>query len=169
VAVLAAQQQLRHETVLDHGRCAPLGGDEHVAGQVPPEVVREVLVPAVAFPRAAYLEGGVVQDRDAVRAAGHGVRPGVAGLAGQFLGRDLLDQDGVARIVLGVEHVDPRRPQAGHDEIPALHVRVRRGRAQGAAARVPAEVVQLVAGVRQVGPADHAAVRGGGRIGVHDV
>ena len=39
VAVLAAEQQLADQPVLDHRGGAPLAGDQHVAGQVPPEVV----------------------------------------------------------------------------------------------------------------------------------
>ena len=56
VAVLLAQQQLRHDAVLDHRRAAPLAGDEDVLVEVPPGVVVEVLRPAVGLPGAQDVE-----------------------------------------------------------------------------------------------------------------
>ena len=53
---------------------------------------------------------------------------------------------------------------ARHDEIAPLHVRMRRVGAEAGAAGIPAEVVQLVAGVWHVGLADEAAVAA--RIGI---
>src|SRR5690606_15875746 len=104
VPVLAAEQQVGVDAVLDHVRGAPLGGDRDVAGEVPPEVVGQVLRAAVDLPAAQHLEGVVVQDGDAagpaavraaqrgdvqpVGAAVHGVRAGVAGPLGQLLGLD---------------------------------------------------------------------------------
>ena len=51
-----------------------------------------------------------------------------------------------------------RRSHAGHDEIAPLHMRVRRVRAEARAARVPPEVVQLVAGVGHFDTRDLSAV-----------
>jgi hypothetical protein len=175
VPVLAPQQQLRVDPVLDHVGRAPLRGDEHVAGQVPPEVVREELVPAFGFPLTPYVKGGVVEnsdtarsgptvpcpqrrDVDAVRSAVDGVRARIVGFVRQLLRRDLLDQARVARIVLRVQHVDPRGAQSRHDQIAPFHVRMRRRRAKRAAACVPPEMVQLVTGVRKIGPADDLAI-----------
>src|SRR5215207_8396467 len=56
VPVLLAQQQLRHDPVLDHRRTAPLAGDQHVLVEVPPGVVVEVLRPAVGLPGAQDVE-----------------------------------------------------------------------------------------------------------------
>ena len=58
---------------------------------------------------------------------------------------------------LRVHHVDARRAEPRDHEVAPPHVRVRRVRAQRRAARVPAEVVQLVAGERQVEPPDRGA------------
>ena len=67
VAVLLAQQQLRHDAVLDHRRAAPLAGDQHVLVEVPPGVVVEVLRPAVGLPGAQDIEGLVIEQRDPAR------------------------------------------------------------------------------------------------------
>ena len=183
VPVLPAQQQLTDHAVLDHRRGAPLAGHHGVVSEVPPHVVGEVLRPTVDLPRTEHVERGVVEQRhptrtvlpvaaaergdvDAIRSTVDGVWPGVPGALGQLLRFDHLDDRRLARVLLRVQHVDARGPQAGHDQVPALHVRVRRVRAQRAAARVPAEVVQLVAEVRQVGPADHLAVPVGCRVDV---
>src|SRR5215217_4433701 len=48
----------------------------------------------------------------------------------------------VVRVLLDVDHVDPRGPQRGDEQVAALDVRVRRPRAQRRRAGVPAEVVQ---------------------------
>ena len=55
----------------------------------------------------------------------------------------------------------------GDHEIAALDVRVRRVGAEVRAAGVPAEVVQLVAAVGEVGPADQPAEARAGGVGVH--
>jgi hypothetical protein len=74
----------------------------------------------------------------------------------QLVGLDHLDELRGERVVLDVDHVDPRGRQAGDHEVPALDVRVRSPRAQRARARVPAEVVQLVADVGHVEAARRA-------------
>src|SRR5215216_2917727 len=178
VAEPPSQQVLGVQPVLEHGGGAPLGGDHGVVVQVPPHVVGEELVAAVALPGADDVEGVVVEQGDpagAVVAVGaaeggqedgpgaavDGVGPGVAGLGGQLLGGDLADHGGVARVGLGVQHIDPRRADAGDDQVAALQrlaVVAVAVVAQGAGAGVPAEVVQLVPGRRQLTPADHPAV-----------
>jgi len=181
VAVLAAEQQLADHAVLDHRRGAPLAGHRDVLGDVPPQVVGQILRTAVDLPPAEHLERLVVQQRDtagpllAVRAAEagqvdalrstvEGVRPGVAGPLGQLLGLQHLDHRRLARVLFGVQDHDPGRAQPGHHQVAALGVRVRRVRTERGRAHVPAEVVQLVARVRHVGPADHLPVRR--RVGV---
>src|SRR5436190_921418 len=56
MAVAACQQNLRVQAVLDHVGRAPLAGDHGVAAQVPPEVVGQLLWPAILLPRALDLE-----------------------------------------------------------------------------------------------------------------
>ena len=51
-------------------------------------------------------------------------------------------------IGLGVDHVDPREPKAGHDEITPLDMRMGGVGAKAGAASVSAEMVQLIAHIR---------------------
>jgi hypothetical protein len=103
-------------------------------------------------------------DVDAVGSAVHGVRPAVAGALEHLLGLDRLDQPRSMRVVLGVEDVDPRGAQARDDQVAPLEVRMRGVGTQRGAAHVPAEVVQLVAGLGHVEGVDDLSVRG--RVGV---
>ena len=183
VPVLAAEQQVGDDAVLDHRRGAPLGGDRHVVVDVPPHVIGQVLVAAVGLPLAGHVKGVVVQQRDAAGAllaaaaqagheqpagtAVHGVRPGVVRPLAQFLGPEHLGDHRAGRVGLGVHDIQPGGPQARHDQVPAVAVVMAAARAQGAGARVPAEVVQLVAEVGQLGEADHGAVGRGVRINIH--
>src|SRR3954468_10754711 len=89
----------------------------------------------------------------------HRVRCRVAGLGGDLAPLDQLHELRASRIGLRVQNVNSRRPRARHDEIPTLYVRVRRVRTEVRAARVPAEVVQLVVAGRQIRLTDEAAVR----------
>ena len=122
VAILAGEQQLRVEPVLHHVRRSPFAGDHHLLSEVPPEVVREVLRPPLALPRAAHLERLVIEHEDsagpvavrraervevdAVGTAVHRVRRGVARLAHHFLPLDHLHQLRRRRIGKRVQDVD---------------------------------------------------------------
>src|SRR4029079_6527534 len=83
---------------------------------------------------------------DRVGAAVRRVRPGVHGARDPLVALDRAGDLRRQRVGLGVDQVDAGRAQAGYDQIAALDVRARRGGAQGGAAGVPAEVVELVAG-----------------------
>jgi hypothetical protein len=175
VAVLAAQQQLGDDPALDHVGKAPLAREQLVVADVPPDVVGELLRTSVDLPPAEDVERVVVEQEDPARtfavgsaqrrhvepvgAAVDRVRTAVTGAPGDLLGLDDLDELRLRGVVLDVDHVEPRRAQAGHEEVAALHMRVGRPRAQRRRAGVPAEVVQLVADVRHVQPADGRAVR----------
>ena len=142
--------------------------------EVPPEVVGEILRSAVTLPAAFDLEGLRIEHEDPAGTVAFGiakrvhvdpvgpamgrVRTAVAGLSDHLVGLDHLCETGVARIGLGVEDVDSRRPQARHDEVAPLHMRVRGGGTQARAARIPPEVVELVAGARHVDARDLRAV-----------
>src|SRR3954464_4290149 len=67
VAVPVAEQQLRDDSVLDHGRRTPLAADQGVLRKVPPGGIREELRTAVPLPRTNHIEGAVVQKRDGAR------------------------------------------------------------------------------------------------------
>ena len=94
---MPAEQHLGHEAVLERVGRAPLAGDHGVVAEVPPEVVGQLLRPAVDLPAAEHVEALVVDQEDAARRlalgvaeradvdalgpAMDGVRPAVAGLA----------------------------------------------------------------------------------------
>ena len=148
--------------------------------QVPPGVVRQILRPAVHLPLSAHLESLMVDQEhaarplalsvaqrhhvDAFRPAMHGVRPRVAGLVGDLLGLDHLDDLGLLGVRLGIEDMDARGAQARHHQVAPLRVRVRCVGAQARGAGVPAEVVQLVALVGHLHVADDLGV--GLRLGI---
>src|SRR5262249_32820080 len=144
-AVLAAEQHLRDQPVLERVGRAPLAGDHGVMAEMPPRIIGELLRSAIDFPAAEWLARLVIPDEDAARrlavlggersnidAAGtamDGVRSRVAGLLGDLLRLDHLDDLRAARIRLGVEDVNARGTQARNDQIAPLHVRMRHLRA----------------------------------------
>ena len=166
VTVLAGEQQFGIQTVLDHVRRAPLARDHGVVTEVPREVVGEILRPAIELPLAANVERFRIEDEDAagavavrradrvqvdaVRTAVRGVHATVPGPLRNGVSIDDLGDFELPRVGFGVDDMQARRAQARHDEIPALHVRVRRVRTQAGAAGVPAEVVEFVARTRHV-------------------
>ena len=64
-------------------------------------------------------------DIDPVRSAMRGVQPGVSRLFGNFLRLDHPDDLRFARIGLGVDDMQPRGPEARHDEIAPLDMGMR--------------------------------------------
>src|SRR5262249_29658924 len=98
--VLAAEQNLGNEAVLERVGRAPFAGDHRVVPQVPPGVVSELLRSPLDLPAAERLEAFVIHHEDAagslpfavaerrdVDASGttmRGVRARVAGLLGDF-------------------------------------------------------------------------------------
>jgi hypothetical protein len=97
------------------------------------------------------------------------VGAGIAGLSGQLLGRDLADDPRVVGVGLRVQHVGAGGADPWYDQVAPLQwlaVVAVALVAQGAGAGLPTEVVQLVAGRRQLGEPDHAPVGRGGRVGV---
>src|SRR5207249_10217507 len=124
-----------------------------VVAEMPPGIIAELLRSAVDLPAAERLETLLIHDADAAgrlaifvaqrsdidptRPAVDRVRAGIAGLVGKLCRLDHLDDLGRARIWFGIENVDARGAQAWHDEIAALHMRMRRGRTQARPASVP--------------------------------
>ena len=137
----------------------------------------------VGLPRSDHLECVVIDQRDpagtfgtvgatqrrhedAVRSAVHRIRARVSRFGGKLTGLDRAGHHRMARVGLGVEHIRRRRTDTGDEQISPLKMADVPLVTQRARARAPAEVVQFVAGRRQLGPADHAAVRRGGRLAV---
>ena len=139
VAIAIGQQVLGHDAVLELRRQAPFAGHHVVARQVPPEVVVQLLRPALDLPLAEHLEVLAVHqedagralgavgaapargaDVDAFRAAVHGVRTRVPGLAQHLFGLDHFGDGGPGRIGLRIDDVDARRADARHDQVAPL-------------------------------------------------
>ena len=180
---LASEQVLGIEPILDHRRHRPLRGDHGVVLQVPPHVVGQELRSPVGLPRSDHLERVVIDQRDpagtfgavgatqrrhedAVGSAVHRMRARVSRLGRELTGLDRAGHHRMARVGLGVKHIRRRRANAGDEQVAPLKMADVPLVTQRARARAPAEVVQFVAGRRQLGPADHAAVRRGGRLAV---
>ena len=88
----------------------------------------------------------------------HSMRPAVARARRDLLGLDRLHQLRVSRVGLGIENVDARRAQPRHHQVAPLDMRMRCVGTQRGAARVPAKVMQLVAGIRHLGAPDDLRV-----------
>jgi hypothetical protein len=67
MAVLAAQQEFRIHSVLNHVRRPPLAGDSDVIAQVPREIVAKILGTAIDLPSTERLEVVVIQGKDSAR------------------------------------------------------------------------------------------------------
>jgi hypothetical protein len=157
-AVVPGGDVVEVEAVLVGSRRAELRRCEDVLARLVPEVVVEHRARAAVLPAPLDLERPRVQHREAAgavavgvpehadddvlaRHAVHGVRAGEAGRAHDLLALDHLLDPGPPRVVGHVDDVDARRAEARDDQVRAV------GSVAGGAAAVPAEVVQLVAGV----------------------
>jgi len=159
------------EPVQERVRRAPLARDQRVLARLVPEVVHELQAVRLALPALGDREVACVEHREAARQVAVGVaqhrdRDDVAGHAVHGVGRaqpelvlDLLALDHVLDSRLAwladVEDVDSRGAHAGHDQRVALQLGVaRRG------ARVPTEVVELVADVGHLRAMDDLPIGG---------
>lgn len=112
---------------------------------------------------------------DAARSTVHRMRARVTGLGCQLSGLDRVRHHRPARVRLGVEHIRGRRTNARDEQVAPLErlpviagvVAAMPVVAQRTRACAPPEVVQLVGRRRQLGPADHAAIRRRFRVAVH--
>src|SRR4051812_48589546 len=136
VAVLTVEEQLGLHPALDHLWRAPLAADQRVVAEMPPEVVVQVLRAAVDLPPAEDVEGVVIEhedaagtaavggpesaDVDAIRSAVDRVPIGVAGLRRDLFGLDRLDDAGPQGVGFGIDDVDARGAESGHDQVAAL-------------------------------------------------
>ena len=141
MAVFVAQQEVGLQAVFDHVRRAPLAGEHGVETEMPPEVVMEYLRAAIHLPLAQHVERFAVEHEDAAgtvavgraeradveafRAAMHRVRARVVRAGEHFLRLDHLGNRRHSRVRLGVDDVNARGAQPGHDQITALDMRMR--------------------------------------------
>src|SRR5215471_12280045 len=184
VPVAATQQYFRIHSILHHVGRAPFAGDDGVVSQVPPEVIREFLRAAIQLPFPENIEALMIHhensagtaavrssqraDQDSVGTAMNRVRRCVSRARGQRLRLNYLHDFRIARIRLGIDDVYARRMDTRHDQIAAFYMGMRGMRAQTGAAGVPAEMMQLVAGIRHVNLANDTAVTWGRRIDIDD-
>jgi protein involved in polysaccharide export with SLBB domain len=75
-----------------------------------------------------------------------------------FIRLDNLHYFRLTRIRLGIDYMNAGGAKTRDDQVAAFHMGMRGVRAQRGAACVPAEVMQLVSGVRHVDPAYDLAV-----------
>src|SRR5438128_8529714 len=131
---------------------------------MPPTFISDKLWSAVDLPAAERLEAFVVHQENPARrlpfgiaelghvdptgTAMHRVGAGISGLFRDLSGFNDLNDLRIARIGPGVEDVDTRGSDPRHDQVAALDMRMRRVRAQAGRARVPAEMMELVADIR---------------------
>src|SRR5215204_1732609 len=163
MAILVREQVLWDDPVLELRRQPPLARHHVVAGQVPPEVIVQLLGSTVDLPAAEDLERLTVHDEDAwrpvcavlaaatkrtdvdaFRPAVDRVGPRVAGFFEQLLRLDDLVDRRLSRIWLRIHHIDARGADAWDDQITPLEKRVTGERRQGRRAGIPAEMVELV-------------------------
>src|SRR4029078_8238032 len=64
-AILTAEQDFRHQTVLEGIRGAPFAGDHGVMAEMPPEIIGELLRSAIHLPLAEHIEAFRVEQEDA--------------------------------------------------------------------------------------------------------
>src|SRR4051812_11173138 len=87
-----------------------------------------------------------------------GMGAGIAGLPEHLLRlNDLVDRR-PPRVWLGVDHVDPRRPQARNDQVATFEESMTGERRQCRGAGIPTEMVKLVTLVRHYEGVDDLAV-----------
>ena len=144
----------------------------------------KLLRPAVEFPSPTNLEGLRIEDERSSRAVAVGrsqrtqkdaigstvdrVRCGVSRAPRNGLRLNHLHDLWPPWIGLRVENVNARRMNSRHDQVPPLHVRMRRVGAEAGTAGVPAKMVEFIPWVRHVRPSDHAAVVLRGGVDVQD-
>ena len=184
VTVLAGQQQLGVEAILHHVRCAPFRSNHGVVPQMPPEIVRQLLRTTILFPLPLQLEGVRIHQENAAGAVSAGRSKGapidavwsamnrvgrrVAGLADEFFRLDHLHDLWLFGISLRIQDVNPRRSDAGNDQVATFHVGMRSLRTEASAAGVPAEMVQFIVAAGKVGLPDHSSVFGGTWVKIND-
>src|SRR6266446_1841364 len=72
VTVFVREQQLGDHAVFDHVRRSPFAGHRDVVAEMPPEIIRELLRPAIDFPSPEHLEALVIEQEYAARSVALG-------------------------------------------------------------------------------------------------
>src|ERR1044071_765650 len=184
MTVFATEEQIGLQPVFDHLRRAPFAAHQRVETEVPPEIVMQELRAAVHLPLAQDLERLAIEHEDATRAVAIGcaeradvdpLRPTMNRVwtriictRKNFFRLEHFDDLRFPRIRLCVDDVNTRRADPRDDQVAPFDVRVRGIRAKRRAARVPTEVMQLIAKVRQLHFADALSVRSRLRINSDD-
>src|SRR5436190_12987539 len=184
MAVFAAEKQLRLQSTFDHVRRAPLAAQQRVETQMPPEIVMKKLRSAVHFPLAQNLERFTIEHENAARAVAIGraerahvnafrttvnrMWTRIISACENFFRLEHFNDLWFSRIGFCIDDVNARRAQAGHNQVTALDVWVRRIRAKRRAACIPTEMMQLITKLRHCNLADMPAIGARVRINVHN-
>src|SRR4030095_12321670 len=181
MSIFAAKEQIRLNSILDHVRSAPFAAEQRVESQVPPKIVMQKLIAAVDFPLTEDFECFAIEHENAARAiairiskrayvngfgtAVNGMRARIIRARENFFRLDDFNDFRFSRVGLRVDYMNPRGADPGHNQITPFNVWMRRVRTQRGAARVPPEMMQLIAKFRHPNLADALAVRG--RLGIN--
>src|SRR5947207_2509682 len=141
MAVAATQQNFRIYSVLHHVGRSPFAGDESIESQMPPEIIGELLWTSLQLPLPEDIEALVIHHenaagtvavrssqrahQDSVGTAMSRMRGCVSSARGQSLRLNHLHDLRIARIRLGIDDMDARRVDAGHDQVAAFHMGMR--------------------------------------------
>ena len=122
-SILAAEQHLRNEAVLERVRRSPFARHHGVVAEMPPEIIGKLLRSAIHLPLAKHVEAvGIEQEYApgrlalgvserihiyALGAAMNGVQPRIPRLLGDLLRLDDPYDLGVPGVRLGVDDVQP--------------------------------------------------------------
>src|SRR6516225_6160525 len=87
----------------------------------------------------------------------HRVRTRVARALRDLVGGNRADHLRLARVGLGIDHINARGSNSRHNEIAPLHMGMRGKRAEGGTAGVPSKMMQLVTKLRQSAAPDFLA------------
>src|SRR5262245_48544462 len=142
------------------------------------------LVAAVDFPLTEHIERLAIEHENAAwpvaagiseranvnrfRTAMNRVRARVIGTRENFLRLDDFDDLWFPWIGLRVDDVNPRRSKTRYNQIPSFDMRMRRVRTERRTARVPSEMMQLIAKLWHLHFADTLPVCGRLRININD-
>src|SRR5436190_11888680 len=174
MAIFAAEEEVRLQSVFDHIRRAPFATQQRVETQMPPEIVMQKLRAPTHLPLTKDFERLTIEHENTpgavaigcskraninpFRATMNRVRTRIVSPCKNLFRFDHLNDLRFSRVGLDVDDMNTRRAQPWHNQVTALDVRMRRIRAKRRAARVPAEMMQLIPKLRHFNLADLLAI-----------
>src|SRR5262245_18453655 len=124
MAVLASEQQIGADAVIEHAWRGPFAGNHGVETQMTPEVIRQVLRSSLEFPLSSNIKGFRIHDENpsgtlpiggtqrvqinSIRSAVSSVRPAITGATCDRLRFDDLHDPGPPRIGFRIDNMGSR-------------------------------------------------------------